>query len=133
MNKNMGIRELGERVGVAPHTLRYYEDAGLMISVPRDDAGRRRYGEDHLRWVAFLLRLREGGMGIARIREYVDLLQSDADATAIRRREILRVHRQEVRGRIDRLEEHLRVLDRKVGRGCAPEPAPTLQKEDHGG
>ncbi len=117
---SMGIRTVAERTGVSPHTLRYYEDAGLMISVPRDAGGRRVYSEDHVRWVSFLLRLREGGMGIAQIRQYVDLLRSGTDRDGAQRREMLRAHRAEVRSMVDRLTEHLEVLDRKVAKGCAP-------------
>lgn len=119
---SLGIRALAERVGVSPHTLRYYERAGLMITVPRDRAGRRVYGADHERWVTFLLRLRESGMGVAQVREYVDLIQGDADPEGRRRRALLRAHRDEVRQTARRLRDHLEVLDRKIGTGCAPEP-----------
>ncbi len=128
MTTSMGIRELAERTGVPPHTLRYYEDAGLMIPVPRDDVGRRVYEADHLRWVSFLLRLREGGMGIARIREYVELIRSGRDPDGVRRREMLRTHRDEVRRRVRRLMKHLQVLDRKVANGCGPDRVETTEK-----
>ena len=127
MNETMGIRALGARVGVTPHTLRYYETAGQMIPVPRDDAGRRRYSEDHVRWIAFLLRLRSGGMGIAQVRRYVELTQSKTDASREERLELLRRHRDVVSERIDELRRHLDVLDRKVARGCTPRPH---QEED---
>lgn len=119
---SMGIRALAERVGVSPHTLRYYERAGLMITVPRDGAGRRVYDADHVRWVDFLLRLRDGGMGIAQIREYARLTRTDADPDGSRRREILKAHRDQVRETARRLTLHLEVLDRKIGDGCAPDP-----------
>jgi hypothetical protein len=44
---------------VSAHALRYYEKAGLMIPVPQHRAGQPVYDEDHVRWVSFLLRLRE--------------------------------------------------------------------------
>ena len=121
MCKAMGIRELAEKVGVPPHTLRYYEEAGLMIAVSRDVAGRRIYDDSHRRWVAFLLRLREGGMGIAQIREYVDLLRSGQDQDGQERRGILRAHRDEVRAKMRRLGEHLAILDQKLAEGCTPD------------
>jgi DNA-binding transcriptional MerR regulator len=120
MSTSMGIRALAERTGASPHTLRYYETAGLMIPVPRDARGRRAYDEEHVRWVSFLLRLREGGMGIAQVRQYAELLRSGHDPDGVRRQEILRAHRDEVRSRVRRLTEHLEVLDRKLADGCAP-------------
>lgn len=117
---SMGIRAIAEEVGVSPHTLRYYEKTGLMITVPRDAGGRRVYSADHVRWMNFLLRLREGGMGIAQIREYARLTRTGADPDGSRRREILRTHRDQVKEMAHRLALHLEVLDRKVGDGCAP-------------
>ena len=121
MTENIGIRTLADRTGVTPHTLRYYEDAGLMIPVPRDQAGRRVYDEDHVRWVLFLLRLREGGMGISQVREYALLLRSGADPGGAKRRAILRAHRDAVRDRVRRLTDHLEILNRKVADGCIPD------------
>ncbi|MDX1395570.1 MAG: MerR family transcriptional regulator [Gemmatimonadota bacterium] len=121
MTDSMGIRELSDRTDVSPHALRYYERAGLMIDVPRDDRGRRAYGDEHVRWVAFLRRLRDAGMGISQIREYAELVRADGAASRSRRLEILRAHRDEVRDRLARLSEHLEVLDRKVADGCAPD------------
>lgn len=125
MKTSMGIREIAEKVGVTAHTLRYYEAAGLMLDVPRDGTGRRVYDDEHVRWVAFLLRLREGGMGIAQIRAYAELIRSGKDPDGTHRRGILREHRDEVRERIERLRDHLEVLERKVSDGCAPEVTAT--------
>lgn len=121
MTDEFGIRTLAQRTGVSAHTLRYYESAGLMISVPRDNVGRRVYTEEHERWVAFLRRLREGGMNIAQVREYAELTRTEDDAARHRRLELLRAHRDEVRDRIRRLALHLEILDRKVDSGCAPD------------
>ena len=121
MFESMGIRELATRAGVAPHTLRYYEDAGLMIPVERDSARRRLYTEAHLKWVRFLLNLRESGMRIAQIREYVRLVQSDSPSDQQRRLAMLSQHRDEVEVRINRLTKHLAVIERKVATGCEPE------------
>jgi DNA-binding transcriptional MerR regulator len=126
VNKALGIRQLAYETGVTPHTLRYYEDAGLMIPVERNTRGRRVYTADHVRWVRFLVRLREGGMGIKRIREYVDLLSHDADPEGTKRLAILVAHRDQVRDRVERLQEHLAILDKKVEAGCRPaDPQPS--------
>ena len=120
MTDPIGIRSLSERTGVSAHTLRYYERAGLMLPVARDQSGRRVYSEEHVRWVLFLRRLRAGGMGIAPLREYAELTQRDSDDARRRRTILLSRHRDEVRDRIRMLSDHLAVLDRKVERGCSP-------------
>lgn len=120
MSKPIGIRALSLRTGLSTHALRYYEQAGLMLEVPRDARGHRRYTERHEKWVAFLIRLRETGMGIAQIRRYAELTQGDEDPDGTRRWAMLREHRDELRERVGRLHEHLEVLDRKVAAGCGP-------------
>ena len=120
MSNAIGIRALAQRTGLSMHTLRYYEDAGLMLDVPRDERGRRSYTDVHERWIAFLLRLREGGMGIGQIREYAELTRGEADPDGSERLRILREHRDEVRRRLSRLANHLEILDRKVAAGCGP-------------
>lgn len=120
MSKAIGIRALARRCGLSTHTLRYYEDAGLMLDVPRDHRGHRAYTDDHERWVRFLVRLRESGMGITTIREYADLTRGAGDPDGSKRLAILRQHRDDVRERLSKLEEHLAVLDGKVAAGCGP-------------
>lgn len=127
MSKPIGIRALARQTGLSPHALRYYESAGLMLDVPRDARGHRAYTEEHVRWVRFLTRLRDGGMGIAQIREYAELTRGAEDDDGSRRRQILRRHRDEVRRRVARLEEHLEILDRKVSDGCGPDEAETTE------
>ena len=121
MTTNFGIRALSEKVGVSPHTLRYYELAGLMIPVTRDGSDGRLYSEEHVRWVCFLLRLREGGMGISEIRRYARLTRSESPDDRVERLAMLREHRDRVRSMIRTLTEHLEVLERKVAAGCAPD------------
>ena len=129
MSQSIGIRSLAERTGLSAHTLRYYEKAGLMLDVPRDRHGHRAYTEDHVRWVTFLTRLRESGMGIARIRDYADLTRGPGDPDGSRRLEMLRRHRDQLRSRVARLNEHLEILDRKVEAGCGPLTNPPSTSE----
>lgn len=120
MPETLDIRTLSRETGVSPHTLRYYETAGLMIPVPRDSGGRRRYHPDHVRWVRFLRRLRDAGMGIAQLRRYAELTWSGDDTDGTERIALLRAHRAEVRETVERLTEHLHLLDRKIASGCSP-------------
>ncbi|MEN9659083.1 MAG: hypothetical protein RL571_2548 [Pseudomonadota bacterium] len=61
----LSISEVAMRSGLSMDTLRYYEKIGLIDAVPRALNGQRRYREDDLRWIDFLLRLRATGMGSA--------------------------------------------------------------------
>lgn len=107
------IGELAEATGRSTHTLRYYEDAGLIPEVARNAAGHRRYRPDHVRWVALLERLRRSGMSMARMRAYAELARH-GDATVAERRALLVEHESEVRARIAELERCLAIVQAKI-------------------
>jgi DNA-binding transcriptional MerR regulator len=72
------IGEAARRVGLAPSAIRYYESEGLIDPPTRRD-GRRRYGRDELRRLAFIATGREMGLGLAAIRA---LLRPDGTSWA---------------------------------------------------
>ncbi|WP_353813703.1 MerR family transcriptional regulator [Agromyces sp. SYSU T00266] len=75
--RTYSIGELADRTGMTVHTLRWYESQGLFpADVPRTATGRRVYGEDAVRWLRLLARLRESGMPISDIAAYSDLVRA---------------------------------------------------------
>lgn len=99
--------------GVSAHTLRYYERAGLIRPVARNAGNQRRYSADDVAWVGFLLRLRETGMPIARMREYA-ALREQGPATTEPRLRLLEDHRAALREQIERLRAHETALADKI-------------------
>ncbi|HYB12217.1 MAG TPA: MerR family transcriptional regulator [Myxococcota bacterium] len=63
------IREVCERTGLSPRTVRYYEELGLLPGVRRRAAGRRVYGADELERLRFIQRLKALGLALAEIRD----------------------------------------------------------------
>ena len=59
-------------------------------------------------------------MGIESIRRYAELTRNGRDPDGSKKLRMLVEHRDEVRQRIDRLGEHLEILERKVAAGCQP-------------
>ncbi|WP_219417886.1 MerR family transcriptional regulator [Pseudonocardia nigra] len=64
---DVGIGEAARRLGLAPSAIRFYESEGLLDAPARRD-GRRRYGPDALRRLAFIAIARDLGLGLAAIR-----------------------------------------------------------------
>ena len=58
----MKMKEVSERYGISPDTLRYYEKAGLIPDIPRTPGGIRDYDEKACGWVEFILCLRTSGL-----------------------------------------------------------------------
>ena len=73
MNKPLMIGDLGRRTGTKVNTIRFYEEVGLLPKPARTASGRRTYGEDDLRRLAFIRHARSLGFGTDMIRFLLDL------------------------------------------------------------
>ena len=98
--------------GLSVHTLRYYEKEGLL-SVRRGRGGQRYYLEGDLRWVEFILRLKETGMPLKEIKLYA-ALRAEGEATLAARRDMLKIHRKHILAEINKWRNHLRNMDKKI-------------------
>lgn len=107
------IERTAELTGVSRHTLRYYERIGLLAPVPRDANGHRRYTEADLGAVGFLSLLRDTGMPIQDMLEFVELTRA-GDATVPDRVRVLKAHRDSLVARLEDLHRHLGAITTKI-------------------
>lgn len=107
------VAQMSVATGVTAHTLRYYERAGLVRPVARSSGNQRRYSAADMEWVRFLLRLRETGMPIARMRDYA-ALREQGPATTEPRLRLLEAHQAGLREQIARLRAHETALVEKI-------------------
>lgn len=113
MNSGLTIAEAANRVGLSPHTLRYYERAGLLEPPSRTEGGLRRYLPEDLEVLRFLHRLRLTGMSIRQIREFTALARQ-GKSTLTQRKKILELHRISIREQVQSLELNLKIVDLKI-------------------
>lgn len=108
----MTIGEVSEKYEMTADTLRYYERIGLIPPVPRNKNGIRNFDEETCRWVSFVKCMRNAGVQIEALIEYVALLQA---GTGLERRKNILI---EQRARLQKQAEHLRLtierLDYKI-------------------
>ena len=109
----LSVSEAAGRVGLSTHTLRWYEQEGLVAPVGRDSVGRRRYTEADLGWLDLLTKLRRTGMPVRDMRRYAELAR-EGDHTLPERLKLFREHRTRVTARIAELQADLEVLDYKI-------------------
>jgi DNA-binding transcriptional MerR regulator len=95
------------------HTLRWYEQEGLVAPVARDAGGRRRYTEADVGWLVLLTKLRRTGMPVRDMRRYAELARQGEHTIGARRR-LFEAHRERVLARIEELRDDLGVLDYKI-------------------
>jgi DNA-binding transcriptional MerR regulator len=66
------VGEAAKRLGISAHTLRYYEKINLLPeAIRRGSNGARLYTEEDLRFIRFLLSLKETGMSLTDIAHFV--------------------------------------------------------------
>ncbi|MBU2668417.1 MerR family transcriptional regulator [Actinoplanes bogorensis] len=100
-------------VGLTAHTLRWYEQEGLVAPIDRDSAGRRRYCDDDIGWLRLLIRLRTTGMPVREMCRYAEMVRA-GDHTVGDRLQLFVEHRERVLARIDELQQDLAMLDLKI-------------------
>jgi len=114
-NKRYTIQQISHDTGLSIHTLRYYEQIGLLDPIDRLDNGHRRYKPTDLTRLEFLKRLRATGMSIKEMQYYVELYRM-GDSTLRERREILQAHKQTVLAQVDELMDTVDFIDMKIER-----------------
>ncbi|HZC19507.1 MAG TPA: MerR family transcriptional regulator [Rubrobacteraceae bacterium] len=106
------VGEVAERLGVSPRTIKYYEELGLIEPEARSPGGFRLYGEEDVRRLERVLRMKGIGYSLAAIRELLavrDAAQEADKATVLRTAaERLKDREREVGARIRQMREDLK-------------------------
>lgn len=107
------ISEVSKITKLKPHTLRYYESIGLIKAIKRNESGKRVYTEKDLKWLEFIIRLRETGMNISKMKEYARLRYL-GDDTISERKSIMQEHLASIEEEIKRLLEAKKFVENKI-------------------
>lgn len=111
----MTIKEVSEKYGISGDTLRYYEKIGMIPPVTRTAGGIRNYTETDLSWIELVLCMRNAGLPIEAIIEYVRLYRM-GDSTFAARLSLLRNQRTALIAQKERIDEMLNRLNYKIAR-----------------
>ena len=111
----MTIKEVSEEFGISQDTLRYYERVGLIPPVTRTSSGNRDYQESDLGWVEHAVCMRNAGVPIEALIEYVKLYQM-GDTTFEARRQLLQEQYDALREQKEQIEATMKRLAYKVSR-----------------
>lgn len=115
MSKTYSIQQAASLTGLSIDTLRYYERVGLLAPIARNQSGHRRYSEDRLTSIQFVVRLRATGMSVARVKQYIALSRR-GEQTMAERRAMLEAHAQHIKEQIEQLSVTQRAIEHKLAR-----------------
>lgn len=110
---SFSIKEVSERFGIPPHTIRYYEKEGLLPNIQRDPYGNRIFEQKDLDWIDIMMRLRATGMSVVTLRKMVDLTVK-GDSTILERKAILEKHKLELQRKQVKLDKANDAVNKKL-------------------
>lgn len=111
----MTIKEVSEKYGISGDTLRYYERIGMIPPVGRTPGGIRNYTETDLSWIELTLCLRNAGLPLEAIIEYVRLYR-EGDGTFAARLALLKEQRESLIEQKKQIDATLERLNYKIAR-----------------
>ena len=91
----MTIKEVCEMYNLTPDTLRYYERVGVIPEVTRTAGGIRDYQEEDIGWVENAVCMRDAGVPVEMLIEYVKLFR-EGDSTIDARTNLLKEAREQI-------------------------------------
>lgn len=109
----MTIAEVCKKYDLTQDTVRYYERIGLIPTIPRTESGIRNFDEESCRWIEFIKCMRNAGMEIEILLEYVDLFKQGKSTVQARRR-LLEEQRERLIDKKEKIVATIERLDYKI-------------------
>ena len=116
----MTIAEVSKKYDITTDTLRYYERIGLLSNIPRNSNGIRNYDEASCRRIEFVKCMRNAGVEIEILIEYMALFEQGENTVEARKklleeqREKLLEKQKNISETIDRLNYKIELYDEIV-------------------
>ncbi len=107
------IKDVAKLTGLTAYTLRYYENEGLIPNLKRTNSGIRHYSDTDICWINLICCLKNSGMPIKNIKEFMNLCLSGSD-TCEDRKELLIKHREYIIDQIAKLNCSLQTINYKI-------------------
>lgn len=109
----MNIKEVAKEYELSEATIRYYEKVGLIPPVHRNSVGYRDFTQEDGNWVNFAKCMRNAGMSVESLAEYISLFDQ-GDSTVIRRKEILEEQQAVIKTKLDEMQNTYNRISMKI-------------------
>lgn len=107
------IKQVAARTNLTASALRYYDKMGLIPQLKRNSSGIRKYSEEDICWIQLICCLKNSGMPLEKIKEFMRLCL-EGNAACEGRKKMLEVHKANVLNKIDHLNCNLNVINYKI-------------------
>lgn len=109
----MLIAEVCKKYDLSADTIRYYERIGLIPTIPRTENGIRDFDDESCRWIEFIKCMRNAGMEIEILLEYVQLFKK-GKSTVLARKSLLEEQRAKLVEKQKNINATIKRLDYKL-------------------
>lgn len=106
------MKQTCDMTGLSYETLKFYCNQGLVPNVKRDSANRRIFDERDVEWLKGLICLKNCGMSIEGMKQYMKLCMQGKVSIPVRQ-QILSQHREALVQRIHQLQQSIDSIDAK--------------------
>ena len=108
------MKEACEKTGLSYETLKFYCNQGLVPNVKRDKNNRRTFDDRDVAWINSLNCLRNCGMSISEMKQYIDLCLV-GESSIPKRKEILALKREALVEQLQQVQDCIDYIDWKQG------------------
>jgi len=74
------IGQVAKLMNISTFTLRYYDNSGLFPFIKRDESGKRIFEESDLEFLGVIYCLKQTGMTIPQIKNFIEMTQKGSDS-----------------------------------------------------
>lgn len=107
------VKDVAKKFNISEHAVRYYSDENLIPNLKRDKNNNRIFDEETLNWIQGIICLRNCGMSIKSIKEYVNLCLI-GDSTVKERKNIILEQKKLIDEEIKKLNQSTIFLNHKL-------------------
>lgn len=111
MGYSIGL--VAKKTGLSTHTLRYYQKEGLLPFVRKNSAGLRVFTENDLQWIGMIECLKDTGMTLKGIRQYIGW-SLEGDATLKKRLDMFQKQEKKLQEQSRQLQTNLKKIRYKI-------------------
>lgn len=122
------IKEVADKVGLSAYTLRFYDKQGLLPFVSRNESGYRAFTDGDLHLLHTIICVKNTGMAISAIRQYISYVMAGPQSIA-QRRELLTTHRNAILAQQAQIMKNLKEVDYKLNLYSDPHARELVQEE----
>ena len=106
------VKDVAKIMNISAHTVRYYDNEGLIPFVSRTESNIRMFSDYDISWFRIIHCLRATDLSISNVKKYIDLCLK-GDKTIPQRAEIIFAQEKKLKDNLKNLQSQMKILQKK--------------------